>query len=158
MTQLVGIVNITPDSFSDGGRYDTVEAAYHHSEQLLKSGADVLDIGAESTRPGATPLSPKQEKERLQDILPSLVKLARKYNAAISLDTRHALTAEYALSLEVDWINDVSAGASDDLLACVAQSACRYVFMHALTIPADKSVTLPRNTSIPRFLYDFFDQ
>lgn len=156
-TQLVGILNVTPDSFSDGGRYDTAEKAYKHAEQLLTDGADILDIGAESTRPDATPLIATQEWERLEPVLPDIVTLAHKQGKKVSLDTRHASTANHALTCGVDWINDVSGGRDKDLLHVVANAGCRYVAMHALTIPADKNITLPENADVVATLLDYFN-
>jgi dihydropteroate synthase len=143
MTQLVGILNLTPDSFSDGGLYDVPEAAYRQAEALIRDGADVLDIGAESTRPGANPLNALTEWQRLSPILPDIIALAHRHQVQVSLDTRHASTAAQAIAAGVDWINDVSCGASPDLLAAVAESKMDYVAMHSLGVPADKSVILP---------------
>ena len=140
-TKIVGILNLTPDSFSDGGEV-AEGSALTHIGQLLEDGADIIDIGAESTRPGAVALSPEAEWQRLEKTL----RAARKEfpDVVLSLDTRHAATASKALALGVDWINDVSGG-SPDVLAVVVGSACRYVLMHSLTIPADLKMVLPEN-------------
>ena len=105
-TLLMGIVNVTPDSFSDGGRYASAETAVRHALRLLEQGADLLDLGAESTRPGATPLSAEDEQARLLPVLQAL-RRARP-EALLSVDTYHATTAHAALAAGADVINDVS--------------------------------------------------
>jgi dihydropteroate synthase len=115
MTQLVGVLNITPDSFSDGGQYDSFEAAAAQAEQLINDGAALIDVGAESTRPNATPLTPKEEWQRLGPVLAHLLEL---YPGQISVDTYHAETAEQALGLGEVIINDIT-GLSDPQMADV---------------------------------------
>jgi len=113
MVQLVGILNVTPDSFSDGGHFMEPGAALEHAAQLFADGAALVDIGAESTRPGAAPLTPDQEWQRLESILKELVKL---YPGKISVDTYHAQTAEKALSISDVIINDIT-GLNDPAMA-----------------------------------------
>jgi dihydropteroate synthase len=108
MTKLVAILNITPDSFSDGNKYLSIDDAISKTEELIKQGADIIDIGAESTRPGATPIDHTQEWQRVKNILPDIIKIAKQHNVDTSLDTRHYQTAEKAIKLGVNWINDVS--------------------------------------------------
>ena len=105
-TKLVGILNITPNSFSDGGKYNSTESACKHFVELINDGADIIDIGAESTKPGATGVKPE---EQLKKILPVL-EFARtnNYNIPISIDTRSALVAEECLKNGAEIINDVS--------------------------------------------------
>ncbi|HEU0266375.1 MAG TPA: dihydropteroate synthase [Candidatus Saccharimonadaceae bacterium] len=113
MVLLVGILNITPDSFSDGGIYDGADRALARAEQLFADGACIVDVGAESTRPGAIPLSASKEWGRLQPILPYLI---HKHPGEISLDTYHADTAAQALLIGSDVIiNDIS-GLQDDAM------------------------------------------
>ncbi len=145
LTRLVGILNLTPDSFSDGGKYDAPAAAYDHAQTLIAQGADVLDIGAESTRPRAVPIAPEEEWSRLSPVLADIVTLARQHKILVSLDTRHAQTVEKALHAGVDWINDVSGGASPALLKAVAQADAGYVATHSLGVPADPSVILSQD-------------
>lgn len=142
-TRIVGIVNLTPDSFSDGGRHIDAEAAIAHMEKLVEDGADVLDIGAESTRPGARALSHEEEWQRLAPV----VQVAKSHfpHTVLSVDTRNAATASKALDNGADWINDVSGGQDPQMLEVIRQSSCCYVAMHALSIPADPKVVLPRS-------------
>jgi dihydropteroate synthase len=123
----MGIVNVTPDSFSDGGRWDTTETAVAHGRALLDDGADLLDIGGESTRPGATrPLV----AEELDRVVPVIRELAAS-GAVVSVDTMRAEVAEAALEAGARIVNDVSGGLADPrILDVVAGSDARYVAMH----------------------------
>jgi dihydropteroate synthase len=146
-TLVMGVLNLTPDSFSDGGRLETVDAALRQAGRLLRQGADVLDLGAQSTRPGAAEVGAERELERL---LPPLRAIRAAYpQATLSIDTFHAAVAETALTVGADWINDVrgangcgvhagranegGAGSRRDpaMLALIAASGCPYVLMHS---------------------------
>lgn len=145
---LVAILNLTPDSFSDGGSKTLPEAALAFMESAIADGARVIDIGAESTRPGATLLSSQEEWSRLQPVLPLLIERQdayRKQNIPVelSLDTRHPHSAGRALDLGVQWINDVGGFQDSEMVAAVRGSLARCVVMHSLTVPADPSITLP---------------
>ncbi|PKH40298.1 dihydropteroate synthase [Nocardioides alpinus] len=123
----MGIVNVTPDSFSDGGRYDTTESAVAHGRSLLAQGADILDIGGESTRPGATRPLVAEELDRVVPVIRELVGAG----ALVSVDTMRAEVAEAALDAGARIVNDVSGGLADPrILAVVAGSEARYVAMH----------------------------
>jgi dihydropteroate synthase len=124
---LMGVVNVTPDSFSDGGRWDTTDAAIAHGRDLLRDGADILDIGGESTRPGATrPLV----QEELGRVVPVIRALADD-GATVSVDTMRAEVAVAALDAGASIVNDVSGGLADPrILDVVAGSEATYVCMH----------------------------
>lgn len=123
----MGIVNVTPDSFTDGGRYLDPAKAAAHAARLVANGADTLDVGAESTRPGATPVPPEVERERL---LPALAAIA-ECGVPLSVDTRNAATMRAALDAGVAIINDVSALTHDPAgLDAVAPSGCGVILMH----------------------------
>lgn len=139
---LVGIVNLTPDSFSDGGKLPGPEIAVEYIGKMIAEGASVIDIGAESTRPGAVLISPSEEWRRLGPVLEQLPKVKSK-NVAISVDTRHAETARKALDLGVDWINDVTGFVSSAMVEVVKPSKCKLVVMHSLGVPANKAITIP---------------
>ncbi len=113
---LMGILNTTPDSFSDGGRYDDAEAGIEHSKRMIDLGADVIDIGAESTRPGATALSVEDELNRLKQILPDIM---LKQKGLFSIDTYKAEVAAYACGLGVGIVNDVWGFERDPNMASV---------------------------------------
>ena len=124
--RVMGIVNLTPDSFSDGGRLTTVEAALAHARHLVDEGADILDIGAESSRPGAQPLSDEEEWRRLEPVLHELV----RWQVPVSVDTYRAVTMRRALGLGVDIINDIWALRQPGALASVQASHCGVCVMH----------------------------
>ncbi|MCL6549367.1 MAG: dihydropteroate synthase [Alicyclobacillus sp.] len=133
----MGIVNVTPDSFSDGGRYLEPADAIRHAYRLIEEGADILDLGAESTRPGAEPLPADEEWRRLS---PVLAELARDCPVPISVDTYKASIARRALDLGAAVINDVWGGLADpDILRVVAEAGCDYIWMHNRREPASKS-------------------
>jgi dihydropteroate synthase len=139
----MGVINITPDSFSDGGRCDTPQRALGQARRLLRQGADVLDLGAQSTRPGAVMVGAAEELERLLPVLEALQSLRLQHPALlISVDTFVASVAEAALAAGADWINDVRGGnytvdAPDGslrdpaMLSLIARAGCPYVLMHS---------------------------
>ena len=125
---VMGVVNVTPDSFSDGGRFDTPNAAVAHAHELATAGAAVLDIGGESTRPGAEPVDASTEIER---VVPVIAALAGTVDVPISVDTTKAAVATTALAAGATIVNDVSAGTADrDMLDVVAAAGAGYVAMH----------------------------
>ncbi len=141
----MGIVNVTPDSFSDGGRFETLPAADAHVDALVEAGASFIDVGAESTRPGATPLDADAEWERLERVLGPLIDkhALAPLRPRFSLDTYHAATARRALALGVDVINDVGGLTSPEMLELAATSDRDWIAMHNLGLPADRARTLP---------------
>jgi dihydropteroate synthase len=131
---VMGVVNVTPDSFSDGGRYLDPEAAVAHGLALVAEGADLLDVGGESTRPGATDVPEAVELER---VLPVVEELARTAGVPVSIDTRKAAVAAAALAAGAAMVNDVSAGRHDpDLLGVAADAKVPLVLVHMLGTPA----------------------
>jgi dihydropteroate synthase len=131
---LMGIVNVTPDSFSDGGLHAEPEAALAHARTLIAEGADILDIGGESTRPGAMPTSLEQERARA---LPVIQALAAETTTPLSVDTRKARIMREAAGAGVAMVNDVSALCSDtDALPAVAETGVAVVLMHMQGEPA----------------------
>jgi len=128
----MGIVNVTPDSFSDGGCFFTPKKALGHCVKLLEEGADIIDLGGESTRPGAVPISPGEEIIR---VLPVISELA-KMGAVISVDTRHALVMEKAMDAGATIINDVSALRGENALNIAATRGAYVVLMHMKGNPA----------------------
>ena len=129
---VMGILNVTPDSFSDGGRFDALPKALAQAEQMLAQGADLLDIGGESTRPLAVPVSPAQEMERVLPVLEQL----RDCGVPVSLDTRRAVVMQQALAIGVDLINDVSALEDPGALNLLVGSQVGICLMHKQGSPA----------------------
>ena len=123
----MGILNVTPDSFADGGRHDTYEKAVARGLEMIAEGVDIIDIGGESTRPGADRVSAKEEQAR---VLPVLEKLSQT-GIPISIDTMRAETAVLAIEAGASIVNDVSGGIADDLMhESVAEMGCPYILMH----------------------------
>ncbi|MEM7495734.1 MAG: dihydropteroate synthase [Myxococcota bacterium] len=132
-THVMGVINVTPDSFSDGGLFNSAEAAVAHGVRLLAEGADLLDVGGESTRPGAVPVPPREERAR---VLPVVEGLVARGVRCISVDTRNASTAAACLGAGASWINDISALRHDPAMARVARKADGVVLMHMRGTPA----------------------
>ena len=124
---VMGIVNVTPDSFSDGGRFLDPDVAVRHGLELVAAGADLLDVGGESTRPGAAPVG---EDEELRRVLPVVRRLAAEAGVPVSIDTSKAGVAAAALDAGATIVNDVAAGADPDMFAVVATAGSGLVVMH----------------------------
>ena len=123
----MGVLNVTPDSFFDGGRYDAAESAMRRIDQLLADGAELIDIGAESTRPGASAVAADEQIARLEPAL----RYALQRPLLVSVDTASAAVARYALELGAHLINDVSCLADDDLARACAERGAPLILMHA---------------------------
>jgi dihydropteroate synthase len=128
---VMGILNVTPDSFSDGGRFDLLEAALSHAEQMMSDGVDIIDIGAESTRPGVTPLPVEEELRRLLPVLYAL----RDCGKPLSVDTRNPIVMREALMAGADMINDVNGFRTADAIDAIAQTDCGLCIMHMQNNP-----------------------
>ena len=130
---IMGIVNVTPDSFSDGGHFARTDEAVDHALRLADEGADILDIGGESTRPGAAAVTTDEELRR---VIPVIEKLAGKTTAALSIDTSKAAVARAAAAAGAEIINDVTAlQGDDDMPRVAAESGCAVVLMHMQGTP-----------------------
>jgi dihydropteroate synthase len=130
---VMGILNVTPDSFSDGGRHLSTACALEHALAMIDAGADIIDVGGESTRPGAQPLT---EAEELGRILPVIQHLAQKSAIPISVDTRHAAVARQALAAGAHIVNNVACFTGDVAMACaVREAAAGLVIMHSRGTP-----------------------
>lgn len=129
---VMGILNVTPDSFSDGGQYASPERAVEQAQRMIAEGADLIDIGAESTRPGAEPVDPALELRRLSPVLEALVPLG----VPISVDTRRPEVMRAALAMGADCINDVQALQAAGALEAVRESNCAVCLMHMQGSPA----------------------
>ncbi|WP_201774484.1 dihydropteroate synthase [Demequina aurantiaca] len=126
-TLVMGVLNVTPDSFSDGGRFEATDAAISHAHRLVSRGADIVDIGGESTRPGAERVDPAEEMER---VLPVIRALAQE-GVVVSIDTMRAATAEASVAAGASIVNDVSGGLADPRMAAVVAAAdVDFVVMH----------------------------
>jgi dihydropteroate synthase len=138
----MGILNVTPDSFSDGGQFSG-GTAVEHARRMVAEGADIIDIGGESTRPGSDPVSLEEEMARVEAVLPAVVDLG----VPVSIDTTKAAVAEWALDQGAAIVNDVSACRFDDGMApLVADRGCPLVLMHMMGMPK----TMQEDPTYPR--------
>lgn len=150
--RIMGVINVTPDSFSDGGRFLDAGRAIEHGQALIEAGAEILDIGGESTRPGAEPVTPEEEIRRVVPVIEAL----RKAGAAISIDTRHAQVMTAAVAAGATILNDVTALTGDPgSLAVAAKSGAGVVLMHMQGEPRTMQAN-PRYREAPLDLYDYF--
>ncbi|WP_263382961.1 dihydropteroate synthase [Granulicella arctica] len=141
-TLLMGILNVTPDSFSDGGDFASTEAARDQALRLLDEGADILDVGGESTRPGATPLAPEEEQTRVLPVIAAILKA--RPEAILSIDTFHAATARLAVEAGAEIVNDVSGFTWDAAMpATCASLNCGVVLMHTRGKPNEWATQSP---------------
>lgn len=130
---IMGILNVTPDSFSDGGQFQQLEAAQKQAEQMLASGADIIDVGGESTRPGANPVSLQEELDR---VLPVIELLKKELGAVVSVDTYKPEVMQAAIALGVDMVNDVNALQAEGALELVVKHQVPVCLMHKQGTPA----------------------
>ncbi|HEY3600359.1 MAG TPA: dihydropteroate synthase [Chthoniobacterales bacterium] len=130
---LMGVLNVTPDSFSDGGRFFTREAAVRHGIEMAQSGADIIDVGGESTRPGARPVPGAEEMKR---VLPVIEEIKSSVLTHVSIDTSKAIVARAAISLGATIINDVTGGRGDPaMFALAAETGAALIIMHMQGTP-----------------------
>ena len=149
---LMGILNVTPDSFSDGGEFLRLEAAVAQPEKLLDEGAKIVDVGGESTRPGSDPVSPDEELRRVLPVVQGI--LAARQETIVSIDTYRAATAEVALDAGAHIVNDVTALADPRMADLVAERGCPIVLMHMLGEPKSMQED-PRYEDVVREVRDF---
>lgn len=154
-TLVMGVVNVTPDSFSDGGRFFSTENAVEHGLELAREGADILDIGGESTRPKATPVS---EAEELNRVLPVIERLAGLVQVPISVDTMKPAIARAAVQAGASIVNDVAANRREpEMWDAVAGSRAAYVCMHMQGTPGNMQEN-PSYEDVVREVNEFFGE
>ncbi len=153
---IMGILNVTPDSFSDGGRFTAVKAAVAHAVRMVRNGAEIIDVGGESTRPGASPVSAGEELRRVLPVIREL--RAQEPEVLISIDTSKSFVAEAALAAGADIINDVTALRGDPAMAGVAAACGAGVcLMHMRGTPADMQRD-PRYDDVVAEVRTFLDE
>lgn len=151
-TYIMGILNVTEDSFFDGGLYNSPQKALEHAKKMLSEGADVIDIGAQSTRPGCTVLSPDEELQIIKNYLPLLY---NETNSVISVDTFYPQVAEYVLQNGAAIINDVSGIFNEDMARVVRDYNCGWIIMHT---GGGNAQTVPKyETSVTEDVISFFE-
>lgn len=154
-TYLMGILNVTPDSFSDGGRFFDQTDAVLHAFQMVKDGADVIDVGGESTRPGAEQISVEEELRRVISVI---LKIRQKTKVPVSVDTYKAEVAKEALKAGASIVNDISGLQSDPGMAdVIAEAGASVVIMHIKGTPRDMQAN-PQYDDLLREIYDFLSK
>jgi dihydropteroate synthase len=152
---VMGVLNVTPDSFSDGGEFFATEAAVRHGVEMAESGAEIIDVGGESTRPGAQPVLPNEEMDR---VVPVIKEIARSTSAYISIDTSKAAVARAALEAGADVINDVTGGRGDDaMLPLAAETGAALIIMHMQGTPQTMQIN-PTYGDVVEEVAEFFRQ
>ena len=152
---VMGVVNVTPDSFSDGGRFLDAASAVEHAEALVREGADIVDVGGESTRPGAAPVD---EAEEMRRVIPVIEKLAARLQTPISIDTMKPGVARAALRAGASIVNDVAANREDDAMwQLVAETGAGYVAVHMQGEPATMHLN-PVYEDVTREVENFFTE
>jgi dihydropteroate synthase len=152
--KIVGILNLTPDSFSDGGKYFDEEKALFHLEEMLLSGVDIVDIGAESTRPNAQILNAQEEISRLENILPKLIFAIKNFNKIhhkniqASIDSYHFETIVFAHKIGVEIINDISGLIDEKIIDYIAQNNLTAILMHNLAIHSNPELIVNRDLNV----------
>ena len=155
----MGVLNVTPDSFSDGGRFATVNAAIDRAVQMVNSGVDIIDIGGESTKPGAIPVDAATELERVIPVIEGIRQHRATEQIPISIDTTKSAVARAAIAAGADIINDVSGGQYDSqMLATVAQLGVPYILMHLRGTPTTMTQMTDYNDVIAEILCYFETQ
>jgi dihydropteroate synthase len=153
-TAVMGILNVTPDSFHDGGEYDRLDAAVARAEEMVAAGADVVDVGGESTRPGADPVGVEEEIARVVPVIEAVSDL----DAAVSVDTRKAAVAEAALAAGADVVNDVSGLSDPEMRFVVADHDAGLVLMHSLSAPVDPDQSVTYDDVVEDVLAELSEQ
>jgi dihydropteroate synthase len=133
-TLLMGVLNVTPDSFSDGGLFFDAETAVTHAKQMVQDGADIIDVGGESTRPGSAPLSAKEETQR---VLPVVTRLTQELSVPISIDTYKPLVARACLKAGVHLVNDITGLVDPAMATLVAKNDVPVIIMHMQGTPTN---------------------
>ena len=152
---IMGILNVTPDSFSDGGQFTRVHQAADFALKMINDGADIIDIGGESTRPGADPVPFEEELRRIKPVIKTIRK---QTDCLISIDTYKASVAEVALDLGADIINDISAGNLDDkMLDVVVDLNVPYIMMHMQGTPKNMQ-NKPNYNDVNTDVFSFFEE
>ena len=149
---LMGVLNVTPDSFSDGGEFFRAEPAVSHAEKMFDEGAQVIDVGGESTRPGADPVSPEEELRRVLPVIQGI--LSARPDSIVSIDTYRSSIAEAALDAGARAVNDVTALGDPRMAGLMAERGCPIILMHMLGEPKSMQQD-PRYEDVVREVRDF---
>lgn len=158
--QLVGILNVTPDSFSDGGSFTNTQTALQQALHLIEAGAEIIDLGAQSTAPQATLITPEQEWQRLEPILTAIKEAQSQFllPPKISIDTFQPEVASKALNKGVDWINDVTGLSHPAMCELLQKNKVNCVMMHQLSIPVSREHVLSRHEDAHNTIFEWAEK
>ena len=151
---IMGVLNVTPDSFSDGGQFVHLENALEHARKMISEGAEIIDVGGESSRPGALPVSVEEEKRR---VLPVITALRNESNVLISIDTNKPEVARAAIAVGANIVNDISGLRAPEMLDLVAETGVGAVAMHMNGTPL-KMQEAPRYDDVVQEVRAFFEE
>ncbi|HGJ65923.1 TPA: dihydropteroate synthase [bacterium] len=154
-TLVMGILNVTPDSFSDGGKFINIENALEQAQIMAKYGVDIIDIGGESTRPGAEPVSLEIELDR---VIPVIENIKKSVNICISIDTYKAIVAEKAINAGASIVNDISSLSDPDMSKIIADSGVPIILMHKKGTPKDMQINPNYNSVVDEIKHFFEDK
>lgn len=161
MTKIVGILNITPDSFSDGGKFFNQENALNQLEKMIENGVDMIDIGAESTRPGAVKIGFEEEIKRLEKVIKPIMQFVREAEKRlsrkieISLDSYHFETIKWAFALGFNVVNDVSGLSDQRIIDFIAKNKIKTILMHNEKLFRDENLLLNSDISMMRQIFSW---
>ena len=150
-SRIMGILNVTPDSFSDGGKYNNTDKALSHAQMMINDGADIIDIGGESTRPGATPVSVQEELDR---VIPVVERISKNLDVMISIDTSQPLVMSEAVKAGAHIWNDIRALRLDNALETAAKLSVPVILMHMQGNPKTMQVD-PHYDDVTKEVKDF---
>lgn len=150
-TRIMGVLNVTPDSFYDGGRYSTLDSALRQAQKMVTAGVDVIDIGGESTRPGAQPVSVEEELNR---VIPVIERITKEWAVPVSIDSRNPPVIQAAIASGAKFINDINALQSDGALEIAVDSQVPVCLMHMKGLPQTMQ-TMPTYDSVLDEVYTF---
>jgi len=151
----MGILNVTPDSFYDGGKYDELENALKRIEEMIEQGADIVDIGGESTGPGSAEVSVEEEMGR---VIPTIEKAISGKRLAISIDTYKFEVAREAIKLGAQFINDITAGRGDEkMFGLIAKTGCKYILMHSKDNSPRTTIQQLQYEDVLETIHEFFE-
>ncbi|TDT69752.1 dihydropteroate synthase [Hypnocyclicus thermotrophus] len=150
-TKIMGILNVTPDSFSDGGKYNNIDKALIRVEEMIKEGADIIDVGAESSRPGAKVVPLQEELDR---VIPIVSRIKKEFDVILSIDTYKSEVAKECLKYNVDIINDITGFRDEKMLEVVKEYECYLIAMHMQGTPQ----TMQNNPTYNNIINDIKDE
>lgn len=156
--KFVGILNITPDSFSNESLLNSEKKVLNQTHQLIEDGADIIDIGAESTNPRSSAISHEEEWSRLSKILPQIIKICQTHNVQTSLDSYKPETISKAIDCGINQINDVTGLQNPKMLEIAKNFSGKIVLMHSLSIPASRNITFPENEDPVKLLKSWLEE